>query len=224
MRYYSELVLHYYLSYSQSGVITTGGGLLIKRIFDIVMSAMLLICFSPLLLITSVLIYFESPGSVLFSQQRVGYRGTAFMIWKFRSMSIDAEQHLEALTKNNDMPDGVLFKIKHDPRITTVGQFIRKYSIDELPQLCNVLIGDMSLVGPRPALPSEVAQYTPYQSKRLAVIPGITGLWQISGRSEIPFPQQVELDLQYIAKQSFWFDLLILLKTIPAVLSGRGAY
>jgi len=224
MRYYSELVLHYYLFYSQSRVITLCGGLLIKRIFDIVMSAMLLICFSPLLLITSVLIYFESPGSVLFSQQRVGYRGTPFMIWKFRSMSIDAEQHLEALTKNNDMPDGVLFKIKHDPRITTVGQFIRKYSIDELPQLCNVLIGDMSLVGPRPALPSEVAQYTPYQSKRLAVIPGITGLWQISGRSEIPFPQQVELDLQYIAKQSFWFDLLILLKTIPAVLSGRGAY
>jgi len=224
MRYYSELVLHYYLFYSQSRVITLCGGLLIKRIFDIVMSAMLLICFSPLLLITSVLIYFESPGSVLFSQQRVGYRGTPFMIWKFRSMSIDAEQHLEALTKNNDMPDGVLFKMKHDPRITTVGQFIRKYSIDELPQFWNVLIGDMSLVGPRPALPSEVAQYTPYQSQRLAVIPGITGIWQISGRSEIPFPQQVELDLQYIAKQSFWFDLLILLKTIPAVLSGRGAY
>jgi len=126
--------------------------------------------------------------------------------------------------RNNDMSEGVLFKIKNDPRITALGRFIRKFSIDELPQLWNVLLGDMSLVGPRPPLPEEVEQYTSYQRQRLEITPGITCIWQISGRSEIPFPQQVEMDLYYIATQSFTDDLLILIKTVPAVLTGRGAY
>lgn len=196
----------------------------LKRLFDVVMSAFLLIFLSPWLLFISLLIYLDSPGPVLFRQIRVGKHGQLFVLWKFRSMHLDAEQQKATLLINNDMPDGILFKIKLDPRITRAGRLLRKFSLDELPQLWNVLKGDMSLVGPRPPLPEEVQQYTPYQRQRLEVIPGITGLWQISGRSEIPFLQQVELDLQYIATQSLGSDLKILLKTVPAVLTGRGAY
>ncbi len=197
---------------------------LLKRLFDVVMSGLLLIFFSPLLLIVMVLIYLNSPGPIFFPQKRVGKHGKLFVMWKFRSMSINAEQCKANLLKNNDMLEGVLFKIKNDPRITPLGRFIRKSSIDEIPQLWNVLLGDMSLVGPRPPLPDEVEQYTSYQRQRLEITPGITCFWQISGRSEIPFPQQIEMDLHYIATQSFWTDLLILIKTVPAVLIGRGAY
>jgi lipopolysaccharide/colanic/teichoic acid biosynthesis glycosyltransferase len=139
-------------------------------------------------------------------------------------MYIDAERRKSALMTQNEMVGGVLFKMKDDPRVTRVGRFIRKYSIDELPQLWNVLNGDMSLVGPRPPLPVEVEQYTPYQRRRLAVTPGITCIWQVSGRSDIPFKKQVELDLQYIANQSFWYDMALLVKTVPAVLRAHGAY
>ena len=145
-------------------------------------------------------------------------------MWKFRSMYIDAEARKAALLAANESSGGVIFKMKRDPRITKVGRFIRKASIDELPQLWNVLIGDMSLVGPRPALPSEVDQYSLADRRRLEVIPGITCIWQVSGRSDIPFPEQVKLDVQYIESSSFWQDILILLKTVPAVILGRGAY
>jgi len=194
-----------------------------KRLFDIVVSALLLILLSPVLLIVMLLIYLDSPGRVLFSQQRVGKQGQCFTMWKFRSMCVDAEQRKDELKEKNEVEGGIIFKIEDDPRVTRFGRFLRKCSMDELPQLWNVLIGDMSLVGPRPALPDEVVQYTPYQCQRLSVKPGITGLWQISGRSKLKFSKQVELDIEYINTQSFGHDLLILLKTIPAVLTGRGA-
>jgi lipopolysaccharide/colanic/teichoic acid biosynthesis glycosyltransferase len=139
-------------------------------------------------------------------------------------MYCDAEAQKKLLMIHNEMEGGILFKMKQDPRITPIGRFIRRTSIDELPQLWNVVKGDMSLVGPRPALPHEVALYSPYQRQRLSVLPGITCIWQVSGRSEIPFTQQVEMDLQYIATQSFWGDLKLLLKTVPAVILGKGAY
>ena len=139
-------------------------------------------------------------------------------------MSPDAEEKKALLAQQNEMHGGVTFKMKQDPRITKIGRYIRKRSIDEFPQLWNVLKGEMSLVGPRPPVPSEVANYTPHQLQRLKVTPGITCIWQVSGRSEIPFPQQVELDLEYIARQSFWFDLELIMRTFPAVLKGHGAY
>jgi exopolysaccharide biosynthesis polyprenyl glycosylphosphotransferase len=195
-----------------------------KRVFDIMVSAGILMVLSPLFLLVSLLIRLESKGPVFFSQNRVGKRGRLFKMYKFRSMYIDAERRKSALMTQNEMVGGVLFKMKDDPRVTRVGRFIRKYSIDELPQLWNVLNGDMSLVGPRPPLPVEVEQYTPYQRRRLAVTPGITCIWQVSGRSDIPFKKQVELDLQYIANQSFWYDMALLVKTVPAVLRAHGAY
>ena len=195
-----------------------------KRAFDIMASAAILIMLSPLFLLVALLIRLDSKGPVFFYQNRVGKRGRLFKMYKFRSMYIDAEQRKATLMMQNEMAGGVLFKMKEDPRVTRVGRLIRKYSIDELPQLWNVLNGDMSLVGPRPPLPVEVEQYTPYQRRRLAVTPGITCIWQVSGRSEIPFQKQVELDLQYIANQSFWYDIALLVKTVPAVLKAHGAY
>lgn len=200
------------------------GGRISKRLFDTIVAAILLLLFCPLLLSTMIAIYVTSPGPAFFNQIRVGKNGQLFKMYKFRSMYMNAEARKAALLKKNEMKGGILFKIKNDPRITPVGRFIRKYSIDEIPQLWNVLIGEMSLVGPRPALPHEVEQYTPYQRQRLAVTPGITCIWQVSGRSEIPFSRQVEMDLEYIATQSFFGDISLLLKTIPAVLKGRGAY
>ena len=195
-----------------------------KRLFDIVVSATALFLLSPLFMLVALLIRLDSKGPIFFSQNRVGKQGQKFRFWKFRSMDVNAEKHKAALIKLNKMQGGVLFKMENDPRITRVGRFIRKMSIDELPQLWNVLIGDMSLVGPRPPLPDEVAQYTPYQRRRLRVTPGITCIWQVSGRSNIPFVQQVEMDLKYIANQSVWYDMVLLLKTIPAVLKARGAF
>lgn len=200
------------------------GAYFIKRLIDIVASILLLIILMPLFMIIMLLIYINSPGPVFYKQTRVGRWGKLFTMWKFRSMYLDADKRLKEIMAENEMTGGVIFKMKNDPRIIPIGRFIRKASIDELPQLWNVLKGDMSLVGPRPALPSEVNQYSLQDRQRLEVIPGITCIWQVSGRSNIPFPQQVELDTEYIQSQSLLLDLKLLLKTIPAVLLSRGAY
>ena len=196
----------------------------IKRSADIGVAMLMILMLSPLLICVAVLIKLESKGPVVFTQVRVGKNGRYFNFFKFRSMRVGAERQKAELQQQNESADGVIFKMKHDPRITRVGRIIRKFSIDELPQLFNVLVGDMSLVGPRPPLPSEVANYTLEEYKRLHITPGITCIWQVSGRSDIPFKQQVELDKEYIKSRSLWKDLLILLKTIPAVITGRGAY
>ena len=196
----------------------------IKRLFDVAVSCMMLALLTPVFAITALCIVLESRGPVFYSQTRVGTDGRHFRFFKFRSMVVGAHNIKDELLKHNESEDGVLFKMKKDPRVTRVGRFIRKFSIDELPQLFNVLIGDMSLVGPRPATPDEVAQYTLEQRKRLHAVPGITCIWQVSGRSEIPFEKQVQLDIEYIRSTSLMSDLIILLKTIPAVLSGKGAY
>ncbi len=195
----------------------------LKRLLDVAVSLAALVALSPIFLVTAIAIKLDSPGPVFFKQTRVGKWGRLFGVYKFRSMYIDAEKRKQELMKQNEA-DGPVFKIRHDPRITRVGRFIRKMSIDELPQLINVLQGDMSLVGPRPPLPKEVAQYKYYQRKRLDAEAGITGLQQVSGRSDLNFEQWVSYDIEYIQKQSFWFDIKILLKTIPAVLLGKGAY
>ena len=197
---------------------------LAKRLLDLVVSTLALLALLPVFVITALSIVLENPGPVFFVQIRVGRNGRHFRFYKFRSMVVNAEKLKTELATQNESKDGVIFKMKKDPRITRTGRIIRKFSIDELPQLINVLKGDMSLVGPRPPLPKEVAQYTLEQRKRLHVIPGITGLWQVSGRSDIPFTDQVRLDLQYIQSAGVLNDLRLLLKTIPAVISGKGAY
>jgi exopolysaccharide biosynthesis polyprenyl glycosylphosphotransferase len=195
----------------------------LKRVLDVFVSVCALIALSPLMLATAIAIKLDSPGPVFFKQTRVGKYGVTFGCYKFRSMYIDAEKRKVELAAHNEA-DGPVFKIKNDPRITRVGRLIRKLSIDELPQLINVLRGEMSLVGPRPPVPKEVAQYTVEQLHRLDAVPGITGLQQVSGRSDLNFKRWVELDLQYISEQSVWNDIKILLMTIPAVVTGRGAY
>lgn len=195
-----------------------------KRLVDIVGSAAALVLLSPVFFTIALLIKLEDRGPVFFRQVRVGRFGREFKMIKFRSMRVDAEQKLKELLAKNQHTHGITFKLKHDPRITRVGRFIRKYSLDELPQFHNVLVGDMSLVGPRPPVPREVAMYSLADRRRLAVKPGITCIWQVSGRAEIDFPGQVQLDVRYIESHSLREDLKILLKTIPAVLSGDGAY
>ena len=195
-----------------------------KRVVDCILSGAGLLVLAPAFLLTALAVRLDSPGPALFSQTRVGRDGKLFRCWKFRSMYIDAEKRKAQLLQQNEMSGGVIFKMKQDPRITRVGKFIRKASIDELPQLWNVFIGDMSLVGPRPAVPAEVEQYTPYQRGRLQVKPGITCLWQVSGRSDLNFDEQVKLDLQYARIRSLGVDFTLLFKTIPAVLFARGAY
>ena len=201
-----------------------GSSVCFKRFMDIVLAVISLIAASPVFLLTAFLVKVTSPGPIIFSQIRVGKYGRHFKFYKFRSMYIDAEARKAELLKHNESGDGVIFKMKHDPRITPIGRFIRKFSIDELPQLFNVLLGDMSLVGPRPPLPSEVRAYSLEERKRLNITPGITCIWQVSGRSELPFQQQMALDKQYIASRSAWKDFLILLKTVPAILTGKGAW
>ena len=196
----------------------------IKRVFDIAITLGMLIILSPLFATTALCIAIENPGPVFYYQTRVGKNGQHFRFYKFRSMIVGADALLAELLEKNESQDGVIFKMQQDPRVTRVGRFIRKFSIDELPQLFNVLHGDMSLVGPRPALPDEVALYSLEQRKRLHVIPGITCIWQVRGRSEIPFEGQVQLDIEYIKSTSILKDVIILLKTIPAVLAGKGAY
>lgn len=195
-----------------------------KRALDVVVSVGALVALSPLLLITMLALRLESPGPIFFRQTRVGARGKTFSMLKFRSMFVDAEDRLAELQQQNESADGVLFKMKHDPRITRVGKLIRRFSVDELPQIFNVLRGDMAIVGPRPALPAEVAQYASPDRKRLQAKPGLTCLWQIGGRSDLSFEQQVQLDIDYMHKQGLLTDLQIIAKTVPAVLSGKGAY
>jgi lipopolysaccharide/colanic/teichoic acid biosynthesis glycosyltransferase len=198
-----------------------GSGL--KRLFDIVA----VVSLSPFVLLVAVpvviLIKLDSPGPIFFKQIRVGRWGKQFYCYKFRSMYIDAEKRKKELMEQNEA-DAIVFKMRNDPRVTRMGRIIRKLSIDELPQLINVLKGEMSLVGPRPAVPEEVKDYQFDYLQRLDAIPGITGLQQVSGRSDLEFKRWIELDLQYVQEQSLWKDIEILLKTIPAVISGKGAY
>lgn len=195
----------------------------VKRSMDLVVSLLMLIGLSPLLLVTALLIKLTSPGPIFFRQRRLGLNKRIFEIFKFRTMVPDAEQRLAELEKLNEVT-GPVFKIKKDPRITPIGSFLRKTSIDELPQLINVVIGEMSLVGPRPLPVRDYEGFDKdWQRRRFSVRPGITCLWQINGRSSIPFEQWMELDMQYIDKWSLWLDLKILYRTIPAVLKGSGA-
>ncbi len=196
--------------------------LLAKRVLDITVAGFLLLVLSPLFLVVGCLINATSPGPVFFVQERVGMNRRRFFMYKFRSMYRDAEQRKQELEHLNEMK-GPVFKILNDPRITPVGRFLRSSSIDELPQLWNVLKGEMSLVGPRPPIPSEVKKYEWLDQRRLSIHPGITCLWQISGRNNLSFEQWMDLDRRYIEDWSFWLDLQILAKTIPAVLFRKGA-
>ncbi|WP_458527032.1 WecB/TagA/CpsF family glycosyltransferase [Onishia taeanensis] len=196
---------------------------MLKRALDLIASGSALILLMPLGLMVVLAIRLDSPGPVFFRQCRVGYRGRPFMMWKFRSMYRDAEARRAALEAANEMDGGVLFKMENDPRVTRVGRVIRRLSIDELPQLWNVFLGHMAMVGPRPALPGEVAQYSPAQRQRLDTKPGLTSDWAVSGRSNLSFIRQAELDIDYVHRPSLWRDLVLLLKTIPAMLTGRGA-
>ena len=197
--------------------------LFVKRAFDITASLLALVVLSPLFLMISVLVFVDDPkGSPFFVQTRVGKGGREFRFYKFRSMVVNAEKMLDELIKYNEV-DGCVFKIEHDPRITRVGRFIRKTSIDELPQLVNVLKGDMSIVGPRPPLPREVAHYNDYQMQRLAVTPGLTCYWQTAHhRNDIDFDGRVALDLKYIEERSVWLDLKLICRTFRVIFTRQG--
>ena len=196
----------------------------IKRMMDLTIGVLAAIVFSPLMIITAIAIKCDSPGPAFFKQTRVGQNGRQFKMYKFRSMCQDAEEKKEELLSQNEM-DGFMFKMKDDPRVTRVGRFIRKTSIDELPQLFNVIRGDMSLVGTRPPTTEEVSRYKRSQWRRISIKPGITGLWQTSGRNEITnFDDVVELDLMYIDNWTLWSDIKILISTVGVLLTKRGAY
>ena len=194
-----------------------------KRLLDILMVCLFLPFLIPLMLLTALAIRLDSAGSVLFRQRRVGKWGQEFNCYKFRSMYMDADERKQELMEQNEA-DEIVFKIRNDPRVTRVGRIIRKLSIDEIPQIFNVLKGEMSIVGPRPPVPIEVEHYQYDHFYRLDAVPGITGLQQISGRSDVTFKRWVELDLMYIQEQSLWKDIEIIIKTIPAVISRKGAY
>src|SRR5205085_1658559 len=193
------------------------------RLVDIVVATLLLLLGSPFWLFIALVIRISSSGAVVYKQTRIGLNGRPFKVYKFRSMYKNADQVLSALFEHNEA-QGPLFKIKDDPRVTAVGKFLRRTSFDEIPQLINVLRGEMSLVGPRPPLPHEVSQYEEWQKGRLAIKPGMTGLWQVRGRSNISFDEGVLMDLYYIENWSLRLYFQILLRTIPAVLFSRGAY
>lgn len=201
----------------------TKSALITKRLLDVVGSISCLVALSPVLAAISVAIKMDSRGQIYFKQTRVGKDGHLFTFYKFRTMVSDAEQQKEGLLGLNEA-SGPIFKIRQDPRTTRLGSFLRKYSLDELPQFFNVLKGDMSLVGPRPPVPTEVAVYSALEMKRLLITPGITGLWQVNGRSDVPFEDMVQMDLEYMQNWSLLLDLKILLMTIPAVIFGKGAY
>ena len=200
-----------------------GGKQVFKGVFDKAIAASALILLAPLFAATALMIWLADRGPVFFRQTRVGKNGRTFTLYKFRTMVVDAEQWKPLLAERNEADD-VLFKIRRDPRITRPGGWLRRWSIDELPQLLNVLLGNMSLVGPRPALPQETASYGDLMRRRLAVTPGLTGLWQVSGRSDLPWEEAVRLDLRYVENWSFALDLQILWKTGSAVIRGAGAY
>lgn len=204
--------------------LTVWGSYKVKRAVDVAVSGLGLVLLAPLLLAIGLAVRLTSPGPAIFRQVRVGRFGRHFGFFKFRSMYIDAEARKAALLARNESKAGVIFKMRRDPRVTPLGRVLRRLSLDELPQLLNVLLGDMSLVGPRPPLPSEVREYTLEDRKRLNVTPGLTCIWQISGRSDLSFAEQVRLDKQYIRTHGLWNDLKILVKTVPAIISGKGAY
>lgn len=205
--------------------IIAGSDFWLKRCFDICCSSILLLILSPVYLVIAILIKLDSPGPVFFKQNRVGLHGRDFQIWKFRTMVDDAEKLQASLEAKNEIKDGVLFKMKNDPRITPLGKFLRRYSLDELPQIFNVLLGQMSLVGPRPLPLRDVKKFQTKHFIRQEVLPGITGLWQVSGRSDIEnFEEGVKLDITYIENWSLWLDLKILLSTVKVVFQKTGAY
>lgn len=196
---------------------------LTKRLFDILASFTGLVVLSPVFLIVAVAIKADDGGPVFYNQERVGKGGKHFKMYKFRSMRVNADQELNDLIHQNEV-DGAMFKIKNDPRITRVGKFIRKTSIDEFPQLLNVLLGQMSIVGPRPPLPREIKLYTNYDRQRLFVRPGCTGLWQVTVRNSVGFHEMVNIDLEYIQKRGFWLDVKIIFRTIGIIFAPNSAY
>lgn len=196
---------------------------LAKRSFDIVAATLGLLLFLPLLPFLAALVKLESRGPLFFAQRRVGRYGREFMCYKIRSMVVDAEDLKEQLDHLNEA-DGAAFKIRDDPRVTRVGKFVRRSSLDEFPQLFNVLVGDMSIIGPRPQIPAEVAEYAPGHRARLLVKPGLTCLWQISGRNDVDFGEWMRLDREYVERRSLGLDISILLRTLPAVVRRTGAY
>lgn len=212
-----------YLHRQQDSSTQLSGYKTVKRMIDIILAGTVLALSIPLLIVTAILIKLDSRGLIFFKQTRIGLNGKPFTMYKFRTMVNGAHREKSTLLEDNEA-DGPLFKIKGDPRITKLGRYLRKYSIDELPQLFNVLRGDMSVVGPRPALPEEVEQYQPWQLGRLNAMPGITGLWQVSGRSDLPFETMVKLDIYYARNCSFILDMKIIAKTGFVVFSGKGAY
>lgn len=196
----------------------------LRRAIDVLVAGCALAVLAPLMGVVALLVRATDGGPAFYWQTRVGRYGETFRFPKFRSMVVDAEARQRSLSAANVHGAGITFKVRADPRVTWIGRIIRKTSIDELPQLWSVLRGDMALVGPRPPLPGEVARYTVADRRRLEVTPGITCIWQVSGRSDVPFPRQLAMDLEYIERQSLWLDLKLLLKTLPAVIAGRGAY
>jgi lipopolysaccharide/colanic/teichoic acid biosynthesis glycosyltransferase len=197
----------------------------VKRTLDIFVVLPAFLLLAPLFAMVAISIRLHDGGPVLYWQRRVGQRGREFDFPKFRSMCMNSDaERAKIAAMNQHGAEGITFKMRHDPRITPTGRFIRRFSIDELPQLWCVLTGHMTLVGPRPPMPSEVAKYSLRDRERLKVVPGLTCFWQVNGRSEIPFDQQVEMDIDYIHQRSLWTDIKVLFKTVPAVVFGRGAY
>jgi exopolysaccharide biosynthesis polyprenyl glycosylphosphotransferase len=196
--------------------------IILKRVLDIIGSIIGMVLFSPIMLFTAVAIKITSPGPVVFYQKRVGLNGKVFNLYKFRSMTENAEQMLDKLKDKNEM-SGPMFKIKEDPRVTKIGKFIRKTSIDELPQLINILNGEMSLVGPRPNLPREVIKFTKYQKQKIKVKPGLTCYWQVMGRNNIDFDDWMELDIKYVKERNTWIDIKLILQTVKVLFGDENA-
>lgn len=209
----------------KSDIKVNGGKIycILKRFFDIIFSSIAIVVLFPLMLVVSIVIYLSDKGSPFFVQERYTEKGKVFKMYKFRSMYVDAEKRFNEVAHLNEMAGNVAFKSKDDPRITKIGKFIRKTSIDELPQLFNIIKGDMSIVGPRPPITREVVKYTPYQMNRLLVKGGLTCFWQCGGRSNLSFDEQVELDIQYIQQRSLWLDFKLIFKTVQTVLNMDGA-
>lgn len=226
----SELKEHYQGEYynlqwvDQEKIKSQKGYDFVKRVIDIIGGSVGLVLASPLMAYVAYKIRKEEPGSpVIFAQTRVGRNGKLFTMYKFRSMCVDAEEKLETLIEQNEV-EGAMFKMKDDPRVTKIGKMIRRTSLDELPQLLNVIRGDMSLVGPRPPLEREVAEYTPHDMQRLLVKPGCSGLWQVNGRNEVGFEEMVDFDIEYIQKRSMLKDIKIIWKTVKIMIKPNGAY
>ncbi|MBP8951867.1 MAG: sugar transferase [Armatimonadetes bacterium] len=194
-----------------------------KRLLDILGATAAIVIAAPIMVVAVIAVRLETPGPVFFRQYRLGRNGRPFLLYKIRSMTASAPDIRDSLEDDNEA-SGPVFKIKADPRITRVGRVLRKYSIDEMPQLFHVLFGQMSLVGPRPPIPAEVERYEPWQTERLAVKPGLTCIWQVSGRSDIGFDEWIRMDIEYVRNRNLWLDIKLLLLTIPAVLTARGAY